>query len=80
MADQDGRHSEMITQLLRHVPSSPPDADVKGNIFRRTVELRFNEVPREWGNLLVISRVSYIENLHITNLWKNNQNARYIEV
>ena len=37
MADQDGRHSEMITQLLRHVKSSPHDADVKGDIFRRTI-------------------------------------------
>ena len=45
-----------------------------------TVEPRFNEVPRDWGNLFVISRVRYIENLHITNLWKDNQNVRYIEV
>ena len=37
MADQDGRHSEMITQLLRHVTSSPHDADVKVDIFRRTI-------------------------------------------
>ena len=26
-----------ITQLLRHVTSSPHDADVKGDIFRRTI-------------------------------------------
>ena len=37
MADQDGRHSEMITQLLRHVTSQPQDADVKGDIFRHTI-------------------------------------------
>ena len=37
MADQDGRHSEMITQLLRHVTSQPHDADVKGDIFRHTI-------------------------------------------
>ena len=37
MAAQDGRHSEMITQLLRHVTSSPIDADVKGDIFRHTI-------------------------------------------
>ena len=37
MADQDGRRSEMITQLLRHVTSSPHDADVKGDILRRTI-------------------------------------------
>ena len=37
MADQDGRHSEMITQLLRHVTSSPYDADVRRDIFRRTI-------------------------------------------
>ena len=39
MADQDGRHSEMITQLLRHVTSKPRDADVKGDIFGHTVYL-----------------------------------------
>ena len=37
MADQDGRHSEMITQLPRHVTSSPNDAHVKGDIFGRTI-------------------------------------------
>ena len=37
MAEQDGRHSEMITQLLRHVTSQPHDADVKGDIFRHTI-------------------------------------------
>ena len=37
MADQDGRHSEMITQLLRHVTSSPHEAVVKGDIFRHTI-------------------------------------------
>ena len=37
MADQDGRHSEIITQLLRHVTPSRHDADVKGDIFRRTI-------------------------------------------
>ena len=35
MADQDGRHSEMIAQLLRHVTSEPRDADVKGDIIPR---------------------------------------------
>ena len=45
-----------------------------------TVELRFNEVPRDRVNLFVISRVRYIENLDITNLRKNKQNIRYIEV
>ena len=39
-----------------------------------------NELPRDWGNLFVISRVRYIKNLDITNLGKNNQNVRYIEV
>ena len=33
MAEQHGRHSEMITQLLRHVTSSPHDVDVEGDIF-----------------------------------------------
>ena len=37
MADQDGQHSEMITQLLRHVTSQPHDADVEGDIFRHTI-------------------------------------------
>ena len=30
-------HSEMITQLLRHVTSYPHDANVKGDIFRHTI-------------------------------------------
>ena len=29
--------SEMITQLLRHVTSSPDNVDVKGDIFRHTI-------------------------------------------
>ena len=51
------------------------------NISRlsHTMEPRFNKVPRDWGNLFVISRVCYIENLDIMNLWKNNQNVCYIE-
>ena len=36
MADQNGRHSEMVTQLLRHVTSQPHNADVKGDIFRHS--------------------------------------------
>ena len=40
----------------------------------------FNEVPREWGNLFVISRVHYIEHLHLKNFGENYQNVRYIEV
>ena len=31
------------------------------------VEPQFNEVPRDWENLLVISRARYIENLNFTN-------------
>ena len=37
MADQDSRHSDMMTQILRHLTSSPYDVNVKGNIFRRTI-------------------------------------------
>ena len=37
MADQDGGRSEMTTQLLRHVTSSPHDVDVNRDIFRRTI-------------------------------------------
>ena len=37
MTDQDGRHSGMITQSLRHVTSRNHDAGVKGDIFRRTI-------------------------------------------
>ena len=40
----------------------------------------FNEVPREWGNLFVMSRVHYIEHLHLKNFGENHQNVRYIEV
>ena len=48
--------------------------------FDSTVELRFNEVPRDWANWFVISRVRYMENLVITNLLENNQSVRYIGV
>ena len=34
-----------------------------GISLANTVERRFNEVPRDWGHLFVISRVPYIENL-----------------
>ena len=45
-----------------------------------TVEPRFNEMPRNWGNLLVVSRVRYTEHLDLTNFRKDNKNVRYIEV
>ena len=44
------------------------------------MEPRFNEVAGDRPNLLVKSRVRYIENLDITNLGGNDQNVRYIEV
>ena len=44
------------------------------------MEPPFNEVQRDRGNLLVKSRVRYIEHLHLTNFWENYQNVRYIEV
>ena len=48
-----------------------------------TVEPRFNEMPRDWQNWFVISRVRYIENLDLTNLRKNktkqNQIVRYVD-
>ena len=37
MVDQDGHYPEMITQLLRHMTSSPHIAEVKGDIFRHTI-------------------------------------------
>ena len=45
-----------------------------------TVEPRFNEVLRDWGNLLVILRVRFIEHLDLTNFRKNNQDVLYIKV
>ena len=44
-----------------------------------TVEPRFNEVPRDWGNLLVKSRVRYIQHLHLKKFRENYQNVPYIE-
>ena len=44
------------------------------------MEPRFNEVQRDRGNLLVKSRVRYIEHLYLTNFRENYQNVRYIEV
>ena len=43
-----------------------------------TVEPRFNKVAGDQPNLFVKWRVRYIENLDITNLRGNDQNARYI--
>ena len=37
MADQDGHHSEMITQMLRHATSSAHHHQRKGDITRRTM-------------------------------------------
>ena len=45
-----------------------------------TVKPRFNEVGGDGPNMFVKWRVSYIENLDITNLRGNDQNVRYIEV
>ena len=41
--------------------------------YVNTVEPRFNEMPRDWENYSTLY-------LNITNLQKNNQNVRYIEV
>ena len=38
------------------------------------------KVPRDWENLLVISRACYIENLDFTNFWQNKQTVHYIDV
>ena len=40
------------------------------------MEPRLNEVPREWGNLFVISKVRHIENLDITNLLEDTQHEK----
>ena len=61
MADQDGCHSEKITQLLRQVTSSPHDSDVKKDISRRTIyspnffviAFIFSELPRGGGGGVV---------------------------
>ena len=55
-------------------PVAPQQKD-----YVSTVEPQFNKVPRDWGNLFVISRVSYIKNLDLTNFWENKQNVHYIE-
>ena len=57
MADQDDRHSEKITQLLRHVTSSLHGADVEGGNFTFTISppslvviaFIFSELRREVG-------------------------------
>ena len=45
-----------------------------------TVEPRFNEVPRDWGNWFVIFRARYIVNLVIANVLESNRSVRYIGV
>ena len=50
MADQDGRHSEMITELLRHVTSSRHVADAKSRchyFYIREIKTRVYP-PRSW--------------------------------
>ena len=47
--------------------------------FSNTVVPQFNKVPRDWGNLFVISRVCYIEHFHLTNFRENDLNVRNIE-
>ena len=37
MADQDGRYTSIMTNFLSHVTPSLHDADLKGDIFRRTI-------------------------------------------
>ena len=44
------------------------------------MEPRFSEVPRDWANLFLESKVRYIEHFHLTNFRENYQNVRYIEV
>ena len=45
-----------------------------------TVEPPFNDVPRDWEQLFVVSRVHYDEHLDLTKFRKNNQNVRHIKV
>ena len=61
---------------------------VKFNLkYQNTVEPRFNEVPRDWGNWFVVSRARYIEVLFHTlhYNWAEKYRSlyrglRYIEV
>ena len=53
---------------------------MQASVQSHTVELQFNEVPRDWENLLVISRACNIENLDFTNFWQNKQTVHYIDV
>ena len=48
--------------------------------YSNTVVPQFNKVPRDWGNLFVISRIPYIEHFHLTNFQENDSNIRNIEV
>ena len=41
--------------------------------IKSTVEPRLNEVPRDWWNLFVISRVRYIKHLDLTNFRKTTK-------
>ena len=54
--------------------------DLRWMGFLSTVECRFNEVTGDRPNLFVKWRVCYIENLDKTNLRRNDQKVRYIEV
>ena len=49
-------------------------------ILRTTMEPRYNDVPRDWRNYIVISGYRYKRIPRMTILAKNNHNYRYIGV
>ena len=56
------------------------DDSMAKQVTEYTVELRFNEVPRDWGNWFVISRVRYIEVLfHALVITRLKNIVRYTE-
>ena len=65
---------------MEHLWLAEVDKVLTGWELRITVEPIFNEVPRDWGNFFVESRVRYIEHLLLTNFQERYQNVRYIEV
>ena len=46
-------------------------------LYPHTVEPRFNEVPRDWGNLFVISKGSLYRTPPFNEFSGNYQNVRY---
>ena len=64
-------HDDYYPQYTVTTPSDSCLLHKGRQTFLATVEPRFNEVLRDWGNLFVKSGVCYIEHLHLKKFREN---------